>query len=81
VLRGLPHLRLSQPADYHRALEVLKFQLHNGLLILYLLVLVLLMLLLQEIVDDVGYGVQPLLLLLDLLDASRTEGGDVLLSE
>ena len=60
---------------------MLKFQLHYGVLILYLLVLILLMLFLQEVVNDVRYGIQLLLLLLDLLDSSGTEGSDFLLSE
>ena len=76
----LPHLRLPEPADNHRVLEVLQLQLHHGVLVLYLLVLVLPVLLLEEVADYVGYGVQPLLLLLDLLDASCAKGREVLLS-
>ena len=79
MLEWIPHLRLPQPAEYHIAIEVLKFQLHNGLLILYLLILVILVLFLQEVVYDVGYDVQPLLLL-GLLDPFCIEGGNLLLS-
>ena len=81
MLGWLPHLRLPEPADYHRVLEVLQLKFHHGVLVLYLLVLVLPVLLLHEVADDVRYCVQPLLLFLNLLHTPRAEGGDVLLSE